>query len=145
MQDRPLRLTQTALAILLSGLCLHSALFHPPHDLDRCLDTPADCEGQLIGVGHETRARNIGPDGFDLARGRRLAHVTGYVPGLGENDYVEIEGIFHGSDRIEMLRYAVRDKRRMKMYASLLPCFFVAWLFLRAFTWDRSNWCVRRR
>ena len=145
MRDRALRLKQAVLAILLSGLCLHSALFHPPHDLDQCLDAPADCEGRLIGVGHETRARNVGPDGFDLVRGRRLARVTGHVPGLRENDYVELEGVFHGSDRIELVRYAVRDKRRMKMFASLFPCFFVAWLFLRAFSWDRSHWNVRKR
>ena len=127
------------------GLCLsvllilwvRSIFFNPWINLDACLEHPQKYHGRQITQFREPRILEITGDGFILGQ-KQLPPVLVRcdTSGLRVQEYVGLVAFFHKDGYLTADRVQIAEKRRIKIWMSTFPLFFVLILFIRYFRFD---------
>ena len=126
-----------ALLILTAVLCFYSKLGHPWIGLGDCLADTKACQGRMITKYQEPLIGEIYADGFELIQ-RRLPAVRVYADttGLRTSEFVAMRAIFHEEGYLEAEFAVVQEKRRQKIWMSVLPVMLVFALLFRGFRFN---------
>ena len=121
----------------LVGLSLYTVRSHPWVELNDCLENPEAFDGRTLVKYSEPMIGNILEDGFRLLQKNGPSiRVYADTAGLVEGKYIGMKAIFHKEGYLTVQVLRVHEKRRHKMWLSVIPAFLVVILFFRHFRFN---------
>lgn len=126
------------LIIWILSMCSYSHLRNPGSvSLQDCLEDPERFDKVVLTFGTNSKAGKVKKDRFELITndGTKVT-VFGSAKGLRENEYIDLETIFHKEGYFELKKIYVRKLRRLKIILSILPVLLVAWLFFTRYKFN---------
>ena len=135
--------------LLLAGLVFlsyYSVYHHPWISLTDCLSDPEKFDGALITSWSEPMIGEIYSDGFQLnQKGIPSIKVLADTSGLISGEYIGIKAIYHKEGYLESVIHIVANKRREKIWLSVIPVLLIGFLLLRYFHFNFHNWTIDLR
>ena len=125
------------LLVLIVLLSFYSVNHRPWIHIKDCLENPEKYDGTLITNFSEPQIQEIYIDGFLLQQNqipplRVYSDTTGLI--LGE--YIGLQAIFHKEGYLEATVVQISKNREEKIWISVLPVFFVGFLFFRYYRFN---------
>jgi len=130
--SRRVLLLFTTLAIMLF-LLWYGKTRNPTITLQMCLNDPAAFDSTLIEISAETVVTKITPTGFVIRQMGRQVPVIGQNKGIRVNEFISLLAVFHKEGWLELVRFHIAKKRRLKIVVSILPVPIVLLIFFRQY------------
>ena len=126
------------LLVIMMGLSYYGKFHHPWLDLKTCLENPTEYHGRLVTSFDESSIGSIHSDGFLLLQKNGPSYkVLADTAGLKTGEFVGLTAVFHQEGYLRAVSLHVAQKRRMKMWISVIPALLVGILLIRSF---KINW-----
>lgn len=118
-------------------LSFRSANHRPWIHIRDCLKDPEKYDGKLVIDYNEPRIQEIYADGF-LLQQRQIPPIRVYsdTTGLILGEYIGLQAIFHQEGYLEATIVQIAKNREEKIWISVLPVFFVGFLFFRHYRFN---------
>ena len=149
MRSRSKNIQRISALVLLPLVMISLSVFGERHDpsinLRMCLQDPLQYDLQMITVGTETTVKKIEIDHFVISQMGKELIVYGQCPGIHENDFIQLVGIFHKEGWLELKSCYIARYRRIKIWISIFPIIWVAVLFFKEWRWQWKSMCWRSR
>jgi hypothetical protein len=139
-----------AALIVIVAMCVYRVRVHPDTTLRGILSDPSAFDGREVDLVSEGVVASVSAQGFVLSElGREIA-VRAPVDPEDVGRYVHVRGTFHAERPgapawIEPAALHVHKGRRWKIWLSLAPLVWVAWLLASSFRLDRARLALELR
>ena len=131
--------------VIMICLLFYGKVFNPAITLQMCLNNPEKYDGVVIQVRHEATVLEIKDDGFTIQEMGRVIKVVGPNKNIKENEFIDIDAVFHKSGWLELVQARIEINRRYKMIISIFPAIFVIALFFYSFRFDFNKFTFCKR
>ncbi len=144
MQLRWIFIFLTVAAIIF--LSFYSVNHRPWIHITDCLKHPDQYDGKLVTHFDEPQAGEIYADGFLLIQ-KGIAPIRVYsdTTDLVQNEYLGLQAIFHKEGYLKATSVRIAKNREEKIWISVLPVFFVGFLFIRYFRFNVTKFQIELR
>jgi hypothetical protein len=126
-------------------LIVYGYIFNPTITLVMCLENPARYDAKVIEIGTEATVADLISNGFVLRQFGMEIPVYGQVRDLAINDFVSLKAVFHREGYLELLKVHAAKGRRLKIWISVPPLFFVIGFFFYKYKFNLRQFLFLER
>jgi len=125
------------LFIIISLLCIYTGLTHPWVNIKECLRDPEKYDGELITEYWEPQIGAVYSDGF-LLNQLHAPSIRVYcdTTGLETGEFVGMKAFFNKEGYLIAETAIVADKRKYKIWISVIPVVIIFVLFFCCFNFN---------
>jgi hypothetical protein len=124
------------LLLIIVALCIYGYFTHPQPTLKQCLLDPEKYDGYPLKVFGEVRAGSIHKEGFEFVEEKSRVWVKPRPKDIKDNEFIEMQVVFHKEGYLELLQYYIHKGRRLKIAVSAIAVVVVMLLFFREYKFD---------
>ncbi len=134
----------TLYLVVLCLLVLFGSYNNPTITLAMCDADPIKYDNAFLEIGNEITVKTIYPDSFIVHQNGKLYKVVGRSKNLIPNQFISLKANYHRDGWLELVDYHVSEKRRVKIWVSVLPVFIVLIIFFKQFRFSFKNFYFKR-